>query len=118
MNLICTSCPVGCRMTIIEDKKGNIEVTGNACKRGEKYAFDEYSNPKRMVTSSIFIDGGNNALVSVKTDKPIKKELVKEVFCLIKKMRVKAPIDIGDIIIRNVTGTDVNIVATRKVTSV
>lgn len=104
-------------MTIIENNDGSIEVDGNVCKRGEKYAIDEFSDPKRMVTSSIFVDGGNHVLVSVKTDNPIQKGLVNKAFAQIKKMRVKAPINIGDIIIDHILGTDVNVVATRKISA-
>ena len=115
MNIICTSCPVGCRLTVFEDKGGNIEVEGNVCKRGKNYAVDEFSNPKRMVTSSVRVDGGQYPLVSVKTDMPIKKELVPEVLEIIKKSSIKAPIKIGDIIAADIEGTGVSVVATRKV---
>ena len=114
MNLVCTSCPVGCRLTIIEDD-GKLEVSGNACKRGETYAADEATDPKRMVTSSVKIEQGVLPLVSVKTNVPIQKAFVSETINLIKKATVIAPIAIGDVIIPNVAGTGVNIVATRKV---
>ena len=115
MNIVCTSCPVGCRLTVFEDKDGNIEVEGNVCKRGKNYAVDEFSNPKRMVTSSVKVSGGQYPLVSVKTDKPIQKALVPEALKIIKNSKVKAPVNIGDVIAANIDGTDVSIVATRKV---
>ena len=115
MNIICTSCPVGCRLTVFEDKDGNIEVEGNVCKRGKNYAVDEFSNPKRMVTSSVRVEAGQYPLVSVKTDMPIKKELVPEVLEIIKKSSIKAPVKIGDVIAEDIEGTGVSVVATRKV---
>jgi CxxC motif-containing protein len=115
MNIICTSCPVGCRLTVFEDKDGNIEVEGNVCKRGKNYAIDEFSDPKRIVTSSVRVFGGQYDMVSVKTDKPIKKELVLETLTVLKKAKVTAPIDVGGVIASNILGTDVSIVATRKV---
>ena len=115
MNIICTSCPVGCRLTVFEDKEGNVKVEGNVCVRGKNYAVDEFSNPKRMVTSSVKVQNGQYPLVSVKTDKPIKKELVPEVLELIKSSKTNAPIKIGDVIVQDVCGSGVSIVATRKV---
>ena len=115
MNIICTSCPVGCRLTVFEDKDGNIEVEGNVCKRGKNYAIDEFSNPKRMVTSSVKVEGGQYPLVSVKTDKPIDKPLVPKVLEIIKNSNIKAPVNIGDVIAGDIEGTGVSVVATRKV---
>ena len=115
MNIVCTSCPVGCRLTVFEDKDGNIEVEGNVCKRGKNYAIDEFSNPTRIVTSSVKIEGGAYPLVSVKTDKPIKKALVPQVLKIIKSSKVKAPVNIGDVIAADIEGTGVSVVATRKV---
>jgi CxxC motif-containing protein len=118
MNIICTSCPVGCRLTVFEDKDGSIKVDGNVCVRGKNYATDEFSDPKRMVTSSVRITGGQYPLVSVKTDKPIKKDLVPEVLKIVKSSRVKAPVDIGYVIAQDVKGSGVSVVATRKVDSI
>jgi len=115
LNIICTSCPVGCRLTVFEDKEGNIEVEGNVCKRGVNYAIDEFSNPKRMVTSSVKVEGGQYPLVSVKTDEPIDKPLVPTVLEIIKSAKVKAPINVGDVIAKDIKGTGVSVVATRKV---
>ena len=115
LNIICTSCPVGCRLTVFEDKAGNVEVEGNVCKRGKNYAFDEFTNPKRMVTSSVKVEGGQYPLVSVKTDEPIKKALVPEALKIIKSSSVKAPINIGDVIAEDIDGTGVSVIATRKV---
>ncbi len=115
MNIICTSCPVGCRLTVFEDTEGSIQVEGNVCVRGKKYAVSEFSDPKRMVTSSVRVLGGEYDMVSVKTDNPIKKNLVQETLKVIKSAKVNAPLNVGDIIEKNILGTDVSIVATRKV---
>lgn len=112
--LICIVCPVGCRLEV--DQNGDdIKVSGNQCKRGEKYAIDELTNPLRMVTSSMKVDGGDLPLVSVKTKKPIPKNLINEALKQIKNESSSAPICGGDVLIKNVAGTDVDIVATRNI---
>lgn len=117
MKLICISCPVGCRMNVEKDENGEIKVTGNSCKRGVKYAIDEYTDPKRMVTTSVRVDGGIYPMVSVKTNKPIKKGEVNKLLTKLKKIKIKAPIEIGDVILGDIAGSDADVVATRRVNS-
>ena len=112
--LTCIVCPVGCIMHVKQD--GNdVQVEGNICKRGANYAVAEMTDPKRMVTSSIIVEGGDMPLVSIKTAEAIPKDKIDETLEAIQKTIVKAPVKIGDALIKNVAGTDVNIVATRNV---
>ena len=112
--LICICCPMGCRMTVEKTADG-YTVTGNTCPRGKKYAVEEMTAPVRTVTSSVKITGGDCAMLSVKTDKPIAKALVFKCLDEIRNITLKAPVSIGDVIAENVAGTDVNFVATRSV---
>lgn len=112
--ITCIVCPVGCVMNVQVDGD-EINVTGNACKRGYTYAVDEMTNPKRMVTSSILVAGGNLPLVSIKTKEAIPKQNIDETLNKIKSTTCKAPIKIGDVLIKNVANTGVDIVATRNV---
>ena len=113
-DLTCIVCPVGCVMHVTMDGDV-IEVTGNSCKRGYTYAVNEMTNPKRMVTSSIAVVGGDMPLVSIKTREAIPKEKIDATLIEIKKTKIKAPIKIGDVLIKNVAGTNVDIIATRNV---
>ena len=115
MELVCISCPVGCRLMVYEDENGKIIVLGNQCKRGKDYAYDEYRDPKRMVTTSVPVSGGNHQMVSVKTSKPVKKDQIHTILNDLKKIKVDAPVKIGDIIMKLYEGSDNNIVATRNV---
>jgi len=112
--LTCIVCPVGCVMHVTKDGD-NIEVTGNSCKRGYTYAVDEMTNPKRMVTSSVAAGGGDIPLVSVKTKEAVPKDKIDDILAEIKKIKVKSPVHIGDVIIQNVCSTGVDIIATRNV---
>ena len=114
MELICICCPLGCRVTINKTENG-YDVTGNTCPRGKDYAIAELTAPTRMVTSSVPCVGGLDKMVSVKTDKPIAKELIFQALETLKGVSVNAPIDEGAIIVENVLGTGVNFVATREV---
>ncbi|HOJ92751.1 MAG TPA: DUF1667 domain-containing protein [Dictyoglomaceae bacterium] len=114
---VCVQCPIGCKLTveIKDDDNSIIKIEGNRCQRGIAYAEDEIKDPKRIITTSIKVIGGELPLVSVKTDKPIPKKYIKDVMDIIKSKEVKAPVKRGDIIIENILDTNVNIVATRSV---
>ncbi len=115
--LTCIGCPMGCPLTI-ELKQGEVvSVTGNTCKRGEAYARKEVTNPTRIVTSSVMVEGGNLAAVSVKTKEDIPKEKIFDCMKALKGVKVQAPVHIGDVIVKNVAGTGVDIVATKNITS-
>jgi len=116
--LICIGCPMGCAMQIeLEDDKV-INVTGNLCKRGETYGEKECTNPTRIITSSVEVEGGEFKTVPIKTERDIPKEKIYQCIQLLKGIKVKAPVNIGDVIIENVGDTGVNIIATRKVEAV
>lgn len=109
--LICISCPRGCHLVVDTDEKS---VTGNACKRGEAYGLSEVFDPVRVITSVVKIKNADIKMLPVKTDKPLKKELNFECIKAINKVTVEAPVRIGDIIIENIFGTGVNIVASKS----
>ena len=114
--LACISCPIGCRLNAYLDSDGKVlEVTDNMCKRGEVYAEKELTNPTRIVVSTVRVEGGKVPLVSVKTETDIPKGKIFDIMKEINKAKVKAPVKLGDIIIENVSGTGVNIVATRSI---
>ena len=113
--ITCIICPIGCK--ILVDKKGNkVEITeGNKCKKGINYATNEALNPRRVLTTSALVEYGNWPLVSVKSSRPIPKDKIFEVLKEIKKIKVKAPIKIGKIIIKNVANTGINIISTKSI---
>ena len=108
---------MGCPLTVeIED--GNVvSVTGNTCKRGDVYARKEVTNPTRIVTSSVMVEGGTLAAVSVKTKEDIPKGKIFDCVKALKGVCVKAPVYIGDVIVSDVAGTGVDVIATKNVMS-
>ena len=109
--LICITCPRGCRLSVDDE----LNVTGNFCPRGAAYAKAELTHPVRMVTSSVNVVSEVEARLPVKTKEPIPKELIFKVMEEIYKVTAKAPIKIGDVIISNVLGTGVDIVACKNI---
>lgn len=104
----CISCPVGCKL-MVDD---NENVTGNRCPRGLAYALQEIRDPKRTVTSTVATTSETKKRLSVKTDKPIAKDLMFKVISKLRHVVIDKEISVGDILIPHILGTDVNIIAT------
>lgn len=117
-NLICINCPMGCALTVEMDGTEVVSVSGNTCKRGEIYARKEVTNPTRIVTSTVRVAKGDEKMVSVKTKEDIPKGKIMDCVKALKDITVNAPVRIGDVLIENVAGTGVDIVATKNVEAV
>ena len=115
VNLICIGCPLGCPLTVEMEGSEVKAVSGNTCPRGDAYARKELTNPTRIVTSTVRVAGGRLAMVSVKTASDIPKGKIFDCVKALKDVEVKAPVTIGDVIVENVAGTGVNIIATKNV---
>lgn len=109
----CICCPLGCSVTA-EILEGEItSVSGNTCKRGEEYVRKEVTHPTRMVTSTIRVRGGEAPVIPVKTETDIPKEKIFDCMKEINRTRANAPIAAGEVLIQNVAGTGVNVIAAK-----
>ena len=115
-NLTCIGCPLGCSISVSLSNNGEAsKITGNTCKKGEEYARKEVTNPSRVITSIVKINNGDVNMVSVKTAEDIPKGKIFDCMEALKKVTVTAPVQIGEVIIKNVCGTGVDVIATKKV---
>ena len=115
VNLICIGCPLGCPLTVEMEGNEVKSVSGNTCPRGDAYARKELTNPTRIVTSTVRVNGGRLAMVSVKTESDIPKGKIFDCVKALRDVEVQAPVKIGDVIVENVAGTGVNVIATKNV---
>ncbi len=114
-NLTCIGCPMGCLLTVeLEDGK-ILSVTGFTCKRGDDYARKEVTNPRRTVTSVIPVLHGEIGMVSVKTKTDIPKALIHECMLEMKNLEVEAPVEIGQVVLDDLCGTGIPVIATKTV---
>lgn len=110
---VCICCPMGCRLSVKMNASGEVTgVTGNTCKRGEEYAVSEVTSPVRMVTSTV--RSKNGVMVPVKTREPIPKGKIFECMEMIKSAQISLPVQVGDVIVKDVAGTGIDIIATRS----
>ena len=111
--LVCIVCPKGCRLRV--DEENDFAVTGNSCPRGAQYGREECTNPTRVVTSTVAVSGGVHPRCPVKTKAPIPKSKMFDVMAALDGLVIPAPVALGQVIVPDVCGTGVDIVATRSV---
>ncbi|MGF0040328.1 DUF1667 domain-containing protein [Peptoniphilaceae bacterium SGI.131] len=110
----CIVCPKGCQLHVYGEVDG-LEVRGNTCPGGEVHAKQEIEDPRRNISSTIRVIGGFLQLVPVKTSNPIPKDKIFDVMEQINTFQVDAPVFMGQVLIKDVLGTGVDIVATRDI---
>ncbi|MBP1912022.1 DUF1667 domain-containing protein [Thermococcus stetteri] len=106
----CIVCPLGCSIEV-EVENGEVkEVRGCKCPRGMEWAIQEVTSPKRVVMSVVPVEGGALPTVSVKTAEPVPKEKIPELMKFLTKLKLKAPVEIGQVVAE---WKGIKIVATR-----
>lgn len=113
--MICITCPRGCTLDVTVEGKTVVKVAGNNCQRGVDYAMAEVTDPRRMVTTTVRVKGGVHPLVPVYTEKPIPKPQIFALLAEARKVELTAPVKFGDIVMENVLGTGINVLASRNI---
>ncbi len=112
--ITCIVCPTGCKIKVLKKPEDNeVSFEGYTCKRGLEYAKQEFYEPKRILTTTMKVVNGFLPLIPVRTDKPIPKDKLQFALKEIAVSRAKAPLKMGDILIENILGLDINIIASR-----
>ena len=114
-DLICIVCPKGCHLKV--DEENGYKVTGNGCPRGAVYGEKELVNPTRVITSTVRVEAETARRVPVQTNGDIPKGKIYDIMDELTKVTAKAPVNVGDVVIKDVLGLGVDIVATKKVTA-
>lgn len=116
----CTTCPSECLLTVeVErDVNGAVEavrsVTGNSCPRGDKFAHQELTCPMRVLTTTVAVSG-DEALLPVRTAEAIPLALHAQAMDLFRGLVVEAPIRMGDVVLKNLLDTNINLIASMDI---
>jgi CxxC motif-containing protein len=111
---LCIGCPLGCRLEVDEGSDGDIvEVRGFSCRKGRTFAVQEHTDPRRLVTTTVAVDGGRWPRLPVRTVEAVPKDLVRDVCRALATVHLHAPVAIGDVVLADVCGTGIDVVATR-----
>ncbi|MDO5014897.1 MAG: DUF1667 domain-containing protein [Clostridia bacterium] len=115
--LTCVVCPFGCLLEVeVDDNNDVTSVKGNTCNRGVKYAQTEIKDPRRNICSTVKVTGSKDTyIVPVKTSSEIPKDKIFDCMEQINNATIPVPVHIGDIVIKNILDTGVDILATNNV---
>lgn len=113
--IICTVCPRGCHIQVEGEGENILSVTEYGCKRGLEYASAEFAHPVRILTTTVKMAGVEGELLPVRSNQPLPKEKLFDCMEVIRAAQVKLPIVRYDVIISDICGTGVDIVATKTV---
>ncbi|MBP7382357.1 DUF1667 domain-containing protein [Myxococcota bacterium] len=113
-NFTCIGCPIGCPLQLTHEGLDVLEIEGNQCNRGAKYAQQEFRDPRRFMSTTVAIEGARHRRLPVKVTAPVPKDRVVEAAVEIHRIKVTAPVHLGDVLIRDLLGEKgVDVVATR-----
>ena len=112
---ICVTCPTGCAIQAVIEDGRPVSMTGQACRRGEDYVRTELSDPRRMLSTTVQVTGGLLPLLPIHTSAPIPKPLLLAAAAEMRRVVVPAPIAEGQVIVRDILGTGVDMLASRPI---
>lgn len=109
----CIKCPLSCQIELVEKNNEILQIKGHTCNQGEQYVIDEFTNPVRILTTTVCVEHGILPVVPVRSEEPIPKHLMKECVNVLSTIKVKAPVVCGDPIYKNILDTGITIIASR-----
>ncbi|MDR0718557.1 MAG: DUF1667 domain-containing protein [Treponema sp.] len=107
--LICIVCPNGCRL-YIEQTADGFKVSGNLCNRGEAFAVNEMTNPRRTVTSTVRTVFAAFPVLPVRTSSDIPKEKIRDLMSLLAGVTVQKALGIGDTVVKDALGLGIDVI--------
>jgi len=112
-HFVCVVCPVGCEIDVVHDGSGVISMEGNKCEKSKEFVSQELIEPMRILTTTVRVQGSGWPVTPVRTDKAVPKRLFPRIMRQLRRVEVKAPVNILDVVVRDVLHTGANIIATR-----
>jgi len=110
----CIACPIGCPLELVHEGATIREVSGQHCNRGAKYAKQEFVDPRRTFSTTIPIEGALYARLPVKLDRPVPKDRIMEAVAAVHQLSARAPVKLGDVLLDDLLGQGVRVVASRS----
>ena len=112
-HLVCVVCPIGCEIDVVHDGSKIISMEGNKCDKSEEFVTQELIEPMRILTTTVRIQGSRWPVIPERTDKAIPKRLFSRIMKQLRRSKLQAPVNMLDVVVRDIAGTGANIIATR-----
>ncbi len=112
-HFVCVVCPVGCEIDVVYDGSKIISMEGNKCEKSEEFVSQELIEPMRILTTTVRIQGSKWPVIPVRTDKAVPKRLFPRIMKQLRRIKLQAPVNMLDVVVKDIVGTEANIIATR-----
>jgi len=110
----CIICPKSCKIKVFEVDH-NLKTEGEGCKRGSSYAINEYTEPRRVFTTTIRIENNENKVIPVKTSRAIKKECWREAKKICNNLKVDIPIYFNVVLFKDFLEKGIDLISTKEI---
>jgi CxxC motif-containing protein len=112
-HFVCVVCPIGCEIDVVHDGSKIISMEGNKCEKSKEFVSQELIEPMRILTTTVRIEGSRWPVIPVRTDKAVPKRLFPQVMKRLRRITLQAPVNISDVVVRDILRTGANVIATR-----
>jgi len=112
-HFVCVVCPIGCEIDVVHDGGKIISMEGNKCEKSEEFVGQELVEPMRILTTTVRIEGSRWPVIPVRTDKSVPKRLFPSIMRQLRRIKLQAPVNMLDVVVRDVLRTGANIISTR-----
>jgi CxxC motif-containing protein len=113
-HFVCVVCPIGCEIDVVHDDSKIISMEGNKCEKSEEFVSQELIEPMRILTTTVRIEGSRWPVIPVRTDEAVPKRLFPRIVRQLRDIKLQAPVNILDVVVKDVLRTGANIIATRN----
>ena len=114
-HFVCVVCPIGCEIDVVYDGGKIISMEGNKCEKSEEFVTQELIEPMRILTTTVRIQGARWSVIPVRSDKAVPKRLFPRIIKQLRRIRLQAPVNMLDVVAKDIVGTGDNIIATRTI---
>jgi CxxC motif-containing protein len=112
-HFVCVICPIGCEVDVIHDGGKIISMEGNKCKKSQEFVRQELIEPMRVLTTTVRIQGARWPVIPVRTDKSVPKRLFPRIMRQLRRIELQSPVNMLDVVVKDVVGTGASVIATR-----
>ena len=112
----CIGCPIGCPLQLVHKGSKITEISGYECDRGAKYAKQEFTDPRRGLSTTVEVAGSRWKRLPVKVTGPVEKGRILEAARKIHELHVEAPVKLGQVLLKDLMGEKgIDVVACRSI---
>ena len=112
-HFVCVVCPIGCEIDVVHEGSTIVSMEGNKCEKSVEFVSQELIEPMRILTTTVRIQGSRWPVVPVRTDRAVPRRLFPRIMKRLRLVELQAPVNMLDVVLRDILRTGANIIATR-----